>query len=244
MTKGEPFETNVNEATWMFRAANLEFPEGVAPSRILVKFLDQLFQDSFEDDASSSSKEKFISCIQQKDLAWGIQSDRVGYERGLETVADIARQGVGSTHASGDVGDNFELFSELETKAGPEVEEMAPRPARGSTSTPQVGQASAPPFSTIPPTMAYEVTEIPLPQPMKDAATEAPQTIISKAATSAAAFRGVQVMHFPLASIPTTNSLPKLVREFGKIQTRLMSQRRPFEPQHLQDQRWVFKEWM
>lgn len=47
-------------------------------------FSNNLFQDSFGEDASSFCKEKFISCIQQRDLAWGVWSDRAGYERGLE----------------------------------------------------------------------------------------------------------------------------------------------------------------
>ncbi|KAB2595164.1 hypothetical protein D8674_030614 [Pyrus ussuriensis x Pyrus communis] len=47
-------------------------------------FSDQLFQDLFGNDVSSLCKEKFISCIQQRDLAWGVRSDKVGYERGLE----------------------------------------------------------------------------------------------------------------------------------------------------------------
>ncbi|KAB2625706.1 hypothetical protein D8674_017366 [Pyrus ussuriensis x Pyrus communis] len=34
-------------------------------------FSDKLFQDSFGEDANSFCKEKFISCIQQRDLAWG-----------------------------------------------------------------------------------------------------------------------------------------------------------------------------
>ncbi|KAM3001280.1 hypothetical protein FF2_037592 [Malus domestica] len=48
MTQGEPFETNLNGPIWMiqtwlqwyfpkFRVANLEFPEGVAPTRILAE---------------------------------------------------------------------------------------------------------------------------------------------------------------------------------------------------------------
>ncbi|KAM2053949.1 hypothetical protein FF1_003520 [Malus domestica] len=48
----------------------------------------------------------------------------------------------------------------------------------------------------------------------------------------------------PLASIPSTKSLPKLVREFRKIRKRLRSLRFPSEPQNLQDQRRIFKEWM
>ncbi|KAM2710343.1 hypothetical protein EV2_047918 [Malus domestica] len=48
----------------------------------------------------------------------------------------------------------------------------------------------------------------------------------------------------PLASLPTTTYLPKLVREFEQIRTKLRSPMRPFELQHLQDQRRVFTEWM
>lgn len=47
-------------------------------------FLDNLFQDFFGVDVSSFCKEKFISCTQQRDLAWEVRSDRVGYERDLE----------------------------------------------------------------------------------------------------------------------------------------------------------------
>ena len=129
MTKGEPFETNLNGPIWMiqlwlqwyfpeFRAANLEFPEGVAPARILAEalptdhstfacfyffrvcrtradlewgasvlrkypwFLEQAFQDAFGEDADPLCREKFMSCIQSRDLAWGVRQER--YERGLE----------------------------------------------------------------------------------------------------------------------------------------------------------------
>lgn len=47
-------------------------------------FSDHLFQEFFDEDANNFYKEKFISCIQQRDLAWGVISDRVGYERRLE----------------------------------------------------------------------------------------------------------------------------------------------------------------
>lgn len=42
------------------------------------------FQDSFRVDASKFCKEKFISCIQQRDMAWGVRSDQASYECGLE----------------------------------------------------------------------------------------------------------------------------------------------------------------
>ncbi|KAM1567211.1 hypothetical protein ACFXTH_046354 [Malus domestica] len=129
MTQGEPFETNLNGPIWMiqtwlqwyfpeFRAANLEFPEGVAPARILAEvapidhstfacfyffrvcrtrsdlewgasvlrrypwFSDQVFQDAPGEDATPFCREKFISCIQPRDLAWGVRGNR--YDRGLE----------------------------------------------------------------------------------------------------------------------------------------------------------------
>lgn len=130
MTRSEHFKTNLNGLTWMvqlwlqwhfpkFRVPNLEFPEEVAPTRILAKasptnhstlaclylfricrtradlewdasmlriypwFSDQIFQDAFWEDANSFCKEKFVSCIHQQDLAWGVRSD-YGYEHGLE----------------------------------------------------------------------------------------------------------------------------------------------------------------
>ncbi|CAN6551825.1 unnamed protein product [Malus baccata var. baccata] len=117
MTRDEPFETNLNGPIWMiqtwlqwyfpeFRAANLEFPEGVAPARILAEaapidhstfacfyffrvcrtrsdlewgasvlrrypwFSDQVFQDAPGEDATPFCREKIISCIQPRDLAW------------------------------------------------------------------------------------------------------------------------------------------------------------------------------
>ncbi|KAM1307466.1 hypothetical protein ACFX2H_009713 [Malus domestica] len=129
MTRDEPFETNLNGPIWMiqiwlqwyfpeFRAANLEFPDGVAPARILAEappvdhstfacfyffrvcrtgsdlewgasvlrrypwFSDQAFQDATGEDATPPCMEKFISCIQPRDLAWGVQGNR--YDRGLE----------------------------------------------------------------------------------------------------------------------------------------------------------------
>ncbi|KAM2917187.1 hypothetical protein FF1_046022 [Malus domestica] len=129
MTRDEPFETNLNGPFWMiqiwlqwyfpeFRAINLEFPEGVAPARILAEappvdhstfacfyffrvcrtrsdlewgasvlrrypwFSDQAFQDAPGEDAAPFCREKFISCIQPRDLAWGVRGNR--YDRGLE----------------------------------------------------------------------------------------------------------------------------------------------------------------
>ncbi|XP_050114931.1 uncharacterized protein LOC126593094 isoform X1 [Malus sylvestris] len=129
MTRDEPFETNLNGPIWMiqiwlqwyfpeFRAINLEFPEGVAPARILAEappvdhstfacfyffrvcrtrsdlewgasvlrrypwFSDQAFQDAPGEDAAPFCREKFISCIQPRDLAWGVRGNR--YDRGLE----------------------------------------------------------------------------------------------------------------------------------------------------------------
>ncbi|CAN6686501.1 unnamed protein product [Malus baccata var. baccata] len=129
MTRDEPFETNLNGPIWMiqtwlqwyfleFRAANLEFPEGVALARILAEaapidhstfacfyffrvcrtrsdlewgasvlrrypwFSDQVFQDAPGEDATPFCREKFISCIQPRDLAWGVRGNR--YDRGLE----------------------------------------------------------------------------------------------------------------------------------------------------------------
>lgn len=49
-----------------------------------------------------------------------------------EAATEAVRQGVGSSQAAGDVGDIAELFSELEAKAGPEVETRAPRRAKAS----------------------------------------------------------------------------------------------------------------
>lgn len=43
-------------------------------------FSNQIFQDAFGEDASSLCKEKLIIYIQQRDLAWGIRNDRIGYE--------------------------------------------------------------------------------------------------------------------------------------------------------------------
>ncbi|KAM1714215.1 hypothetical protein ACFX12_024851 [Malus domestica] len=129
MTQGEPFETNLNGPIWMiqtwlqwyfpeFWASNLEFPEEVAPARILAEaapidhstfacfyffrvcrtrsdlewgasvlrkypwFSDQVFQDAPGEDATPFCREKFISCIQSRDMAWGVRGNR--YDRGLE----------------------------------------------------------------------------------------------------------------------------------------------------------------
>ncbi|KAM2237454.1 hypothetical protein ACFX1S_012801 [Malus domestica] len=48
----------------------------------------------------------------------------------------------------------------------------------------------------------------------------------------------------PLASTHATTFLPKLVRDFGQIRTRLRSPRHHSEPQLLQDARQAFREWM
>lgn len=45
---------------------------------------------------------------------------------------EVARQGVWSSHASGDAGDIFELFSESDVEACPKVETKAPHQARVS----------------------------------------------------------------------------------------------------------------
>ncbi|CAN6587046.1 unnamed protein product [Malus baccata var. baccata] len=47
-----------------------------------------------------------------------------------------------------------------------------------------------------------------------------------------------------MASLPATTYLHELVREFGQIRTKLQSPRCPSEPQHLQDQCRIFKEFM
>ncbi|KAM1179800.1 hypothetical protein ACFX2G_019324 [Malus domestica] len=45
-------------------------------------FLNQAFQDALVEDADPLCREKFINCIQSRDLAWGVRSDR--YECELE----------------------------------------------------------------------------------------------------------------------------------------------------------------
>ncbi|KAM2116242.1 hypothetical protein EV1_008910 [Malus domestica] len=45
-------------------------------------FSNQAFPDAFGEDASPLYREKFISTIQSRDLAWGVRRDR--YECGLE----------------------------------------------------------------------------------------------------------------------------------------------------------------
>lgn len=47
--------------------ADLEW--GTSMLRRCPWFLDQIFQDAFGEDASSFCKKKFVSCIQQRDLA-------------------------------------------------------------------------------------------------------------------------------------------------------------------------------
>ncbi|KAB2615714.1 hypothetical protein D8674_022302 [Pyrus ussuriensis x Pyrus communis] len=51
-------------------------------------------------------------------------------------------------------------------------------------------------------------------------------------------------MPSPLASFLATTSLPERVRKFGQIRTKLRSLKYPSEPQHLQDQCRVFRQWM
>ncbi|KAB2617769.1 hypothetical protein D8674_013638 [Pyrus ussuriensis x Pyrus communis] len=78
-------------------------------------FSDQIFQDVFGEDASSLYKEKFMSCIQQKDLAWR-----------------VARQEAGSSHTTKNAEDFSELFEDSEAEAGPEVDKQTPRQARAT----------------------------------------------------------------------------------------------------------------
>ena len=60
--------------------ADLEW--GASVLRIYPWFSNQAFQDAFGEDVSAFCKEKFISCIQQRYMAWGARNDR--YESGLE----------------------------------------------------------------------------------------------------------------------------------------------------------------
>ncbi|KAM1923542.1 hypothetical protein ACFX15_021443 [Malus domestica] len=75
MTQGEPFETNLNEPIWIiqtwlqwyfpeFRAANLEFPEGVAPARILAEAAPI-------DHSTFACFYFFRVCRTRLDLEWG-----------------------------------------------------------------------------------------------------------------------------------------------------------------------------
>ncbi|XP_018502252.1 uncharacterized protein LOC108867029 [Pyrus x bretschneideri] len=94
---------------------------------------------------------------------------------------------------------------------------------------------------------ASGVLGIPIPWPQNVAVAESFPVIpadVAHAAPAAPAFDGPGVMPSPLASLSATTSLPELVREFGQIVTKLRSTRRPSEPQHLQDQRRIFREWM
>ncbi|KAM1974002.1 hypothetical protein EV1_020039 [Malus domestica] len=88
------------------------------------------------------------------------------------------------------------------------------------------------------------ISRIPIPQPRKSDVAKSSHSISVDAATAVAAFGGAVVMLHPLVSFPATASLPEQVREFEQIWTKLKSPKRPFEPQHLQDQRMVFREWM
>ncbi|KAB2622608.1 TMV resistance protein N-like [Pyrus ussuriensis x Pyrus communis] len=184
--------------SWYFpelRAPNLEFPEGVAPTHILAEVsptdhstfsclyffkvcqtradLEWGASEAFEEDASNLCKEKFISCIQQRDLAWGMRIDNTKYERELEVyhsnftqgnieevdvglkeavdalvfqeaAIEAVKQGVGSNHTAGDVGDIFELFGDSKGKAELKVETWASRPltTKKHSPTPKEGQLS------------------------------------------------------------------------------------------------------
>ncbi|KAM1944769.1 hypothetical protein ACFX15_012965 [Malus domestica] len=75
MTQGEPFETNLNGPIWMiqtwlkwyfpeFRAANLEFPEGVAPARILAEATPT-------NHSTFACFYFFKVCRTRSDLEWG-----------------------------------------------------------------------------------------------------------------------------------------------------------------------------
>ncbi|XP_050122548.1 uncharacterized protein LOC126600070 isoform X3 [Malus sylvestris] len=97
------------------------------------------------------------------------------------------------------------------------------------------------------PSRATEVSGISIPWPQRVAAAEsfhpAPAEV-THVDPAAPAFDYAGMTPSPLASLPATTSLPELVREFGQIMTKLRSTRRPSEPQHLQDQRRIFREWM
>lgn len=97
MTRGEPFESNTHFGRGVFHQPfNTRLPlflqslsnsgrlgVGHLRAKKYPWFSNQIFQDAFKENASNLCKEKFISCIQQRDLAWGVWSDR-GYECGLK----------------------------------------------------------------------------------------------------------------------------------------------------------------
>lgn len=88
------------------------------------------------------------------------------------------------------------------------------------------------------------VSGTPIPRPKRPITAECSFSIITDVITAAVAFGGTGVMPPPLASLPATTLIPKLVTEFGLIGTKLRSSRRPSEPQHIQGQCRISKEWM
>ncbi|KAM1184197.1 hypothetical protein TB1_013028 [Malus domestica] len=75
-------------------------------------------------------------------------------------------------------------------------------------------------------------------------AAESSHSFPAEVAAAAVASCGASVMPPLMASLPATTYLHELVREFGQIRTKLQSPRCPSEPQHLQDQCRIFKEFM
>ncbi|XP_009353190.2 uncharacterized protein LOC103944450 [Pyrus x bretschneideri] len=142
-------------------------------------------------------------------------------------------------------------FEELESsdsepegrpQARPAAATYPPPKAQGPSQATSEGLGKSP---RLP--QASGVIGIPIPWPLKVAAAESFPVIhadVAHAAPATPAFDGPGVMPSPLASLSATTSLPELVKEFGQIVTKLRSTRRPYEPQHLQDQRRIFREWM
>ncbi|KAM1952079.1 hypothetical protein ACFX15_006615 [Malus domestica] len=200
MTKGKPFETNLNRPTWMVQlwfqwyffklwVPNLEFPKGVAPTRIMADV-------SPTNHFTFSYLYFFRVCRTPENLEWGAlvlrslevmnkvackpvalnfecipffstkwetkwskkyggdlleAHDRLfghlsiksypkpskletqgNTEKGAEILviqeaaAEVARQGVGSSHVEGKAGDVSELFGDSEDEVEPTVETRAP----------------------------------------------------------------------------------------------------------------------
>ncbi|KAB2604721.1 hypothetical protein D8674_040673 [Pyrus ussuriensis x Pyrus communis] len=207
-------------------------------------FSDNLFRDLFGEDASSFCKEKFIRC-NLDEVNVGLEEEDADALALQEATAETSKvERTSQIEPSSPSARPVHLYP---SRAEPsEVKKIFSKfinlvvlSLRGGTPAHQVRQSPAYSSSSLLPAMAFG---------KGSSRSSQPAAIISfhlvGIAIAAAASGGAGVMPLLLASLPAMASLPELVREFGQIRIKLRSPRHHSEPQHLQDQHRVFKEWM
>ncbi|KAB2595725.1 TMV resistance protein N-like [Pyrus ussuriensis x Pyrus communis] len=136
----------------------------------------------------------------------------------------------------------------------PQVSENDPlQPLKETTHPPPPSKASGSIQADLPrPPLTSGVMGIPIPRPKKKtkvadvtsiSTSESFPSLPIEAALSATA-EGIGGTHPPLVSTPSAASLPKLVKKFGQIKTKLQSSLSSSESPLLQNAHQIFKDWM